>query len=270
MSEKICKFISDTFYNSNLNTDKDLIEKYNKCVLYNVFKKECSLCFFNIVSSKEKIDTKLKSFYNVEEFEFCVFFVKSIIQKILNKINDNNNHKRKNLNSIHISSKLENYNIAVICAYKAQIPQIKKRILSENEFSDKSCKIKVDTIDSFQGAEEDIVIISTVRGNYDQFNNLKIKTEDNFKIEEDDNLSNNNFISDIKEENYIGFLKDYKRLNVAVSRARYLCFVIGNEKALETDEKWEALIEYCKKNHTFFDVENMENKSEAINKIYIK
>ena len=33
MSEKISKFISDTFYNSNLFTDKDLIEKYNESVL---------------------------------------------------------------------------------------------------------------------------------------------------------------------------------------------------------------------------------------------
>ena len=33
MFEKISKFIIDTFYNSNLFTDKDLIEKYNESVL---------------------------------------------------------------------------------------------------------------------------------------------------------------------------------------------------------------------------------------------
>ena len=269
MSEKISEFISDTFYNSKLITDKDLIKKYNECVLYKVFKKQCSLCFFNITTSKEEIDINSKSFFNADEFEFCAYFVKSITKQILDKININKN-KMKNLINYDISSKLENYNIAVICAYKAQINEIKKRIFSENQYSDNSCKIKVDTIDSFQGAEEDIVIISTVRGNYDQFNNLKIKSENINQIDEDDNSYSNNLVSDIKDENYIGFLKDYKRLNVAISRARYFCFVIGNELILQTDEKWKKLIDYCKKNKTLFDVKNMENKSKAINNIYIK
>ena len=74
-----------------------------------MFKNECSLCFFNIILSKEEIDVILKSFFKADEFEFCVYFVISITKQILDKLNSNNN-KRKNFNNYDISNKIYNNN----------------------------------------------------------------------------------------------------------------------------------------------------------------
>jgi senataxin len=75
--------------------------------------------------------------------------------------------------------------------------------------------VDVNTVDSFQGSEQDMVIISTVR-----------------TIDSDSQT--------------LGFLHDYRRLNVAVSRAKYACFIVGNQNALVYDTYWENLIDYLK------------------------
>ena len=70
--------------------------------------------------------------------------------------------------------------VAVISPYRAQVTWV------QNEL-EKNSRVTVNTIDSFQGQEEDIVYISLVRSN---------------------------------EQSEIGFLKDYRRMNVAMSRAK--------------------------------------------------
>lgn len=77
------------------------------------------------------------------------------------------------------------------------------------------------TVDEFQGSERDIIIFSCVRSN----------TADN-----------------------IGFLSDDKRLNVAITRAKYALWIIGNAKCLQSaDATWNALIENAKQRQLFLD-----------------
>ena len=66
--------------------------------------------------------------------------------------------------------------------------------------------IEVNTVDAYQGREKDIIIISTVR------------TQN------------------------LGFLRDYRRMNVAITRAKHFLWVIGNQKCLKQDPNWNALI----------------------------
>jgi superfamily I DNA and/or RNA helicase len=70
--------------------------------------------------------------------------------------------------------------------------------------------VTVNTIDSFQGQERDIIYISLVRSN---------------------------------DRSEIGFLKDYRRMNVAMTRARKKLVMIGDSATLGKDTFYEGLLE---------------------------
>ena len=100
----------------------------------------------------------------------------------------------------------------------------------------------INTVDSFQGKERDIIILSTVRSNK---NNAKNGNE------------------------AIGFLSDFRRMNVALSRAKLGCFIVGNSKQFENDKYWKKLIEFCKEKKSFFEVKSKEDNTNQIKKILI-
>ena len=74
-------------------------------------------------------------------------------------------------------------------------------------------EIKVNTVDSFQGSEKEVIIFSCVRNN---------------------------------KRGELGFLTDYRRINVALTRAKYGMIIIGNERTLIHDKKWGALLTFLK------------------------
>jgi regulator of nonsense transcripts 1 len=76
--------------------------------------------------------------------------------------------------------------------------------------------IEVASVDAFQGREKDIIIISCVRSN---------------------------------EHQGIGFLADPRRLNVALTRAKYAVIVVGNPKVLSRHVLWNHLLHHYKENH---------------------
>merc|ERR1712113_243973 len=77
----------------------------------------------------------------------------------------------------------------------------------------------LNTVDGYQGREFDIIILSCVRGISDQNSGLK---------------------------KGIGFLKDVRRLNVAITRAKFSLFVVGNERVLNSSPLWASFIRNIK------------------------
>jgi predicted DNA helicase len=100
--------------------------------------------------------------------------------------------------------------IGVISPYRNQVQEIQKKLIQPN--------IRIDTIDSFQGQERDIIVISMVR-------------------------SNNN--------NEIGFLKDYRRMNVAMTRAQKKLIIIGDSSTIGTDHFFDDLLTYIENNGSY-------------------
>jgi len=105
-------------------------------------------------------------------------------------------------------------NIAVITPYSKQVQLLRSELNSASiihhglGLSD----IKVGSVDSFQGQEKDIVIFSAVRSNL------------------------------LKE---LGFLRDARRLNVAITRAKRGLIVLGDPSVLKTCRHWAALLNSC-------------------------
>ncbi|WP_435356610.1 AAA domain-containing protein [Emticicia sp. SJ17W-69] len=101
--------------------------------------------------------------------------------------------------------------IAIISPYKQQINILKEQLEHSPDLQDYLSKISVNTIDSFQGQERDIVYISLTRSN---------------------------------AEGAIGFLSDIRRMNVAMTRARKKLVVIGDSATLASSAFYADFIAF--------------------------
>ncbi|OAV97590.1 hypothetical protein PTTG_01906 [Puccinia triticina 1-1 BBBD Race 1] len=106
------------------------------------------------------------------------------------------------------------YRVGIITGYAAQVGEIRRQLRAKFP-ADTVAAIDVNTVDGFQGQEKDIIILSCVRGG------------------RNDNNSGGG----------IGFLKDIRRMNVALTRAKSSMFIIGNRGVLSQDPTWKALVD---------------------------
>jgi superfamily I DNA and/or RNA helicase len=86
-------------------------------------------------------------------------------------------------------------------------------------------QMRISTIDSFQGQEKEIIILSLVRSN---------------------------------DDGDIGFLKDYRRMNVAITRAKEQLFVIGDSATIGADAFYNAFLTYIEQYGTYRTVWEFE------------
>ncbi|SKC99096.1 DNA helicase, putative [Chitinophaga ginsengisegetis] len=108
--------------------------------------------------------------------------------------------------------------VAVISPYKQQIQLLKEQLQHSPLLQPYADKISVNTIDSFQGQERDIVYISMTRSN---------------------------------TENKIGFLSDIRRMNVAMTRARKKLVVIGDSGTLSQLGFYADFITYAEHKNAY-------------------
>jgi len=105
---------------------------------------------------------------------------------------------------------LELPSIAIISPYREQVNYILEAIREDEKLADKN--IEVNSIDGFQGQEMDVVYISLVRSN---------------------------------TKNEIGFLQDYRRMNVAMTRARKQLIVVGDSATIGNNNFYASFLSYC-------------------------
>ena len=104
-----------------------------------------------------------------------------------------------------ISENLNPLTTAFISPYAGQVAAAKETLPKE---------MRISTIDSFQGQEKEVIILSLVRSN---------------------------------DDGEIGFLKDYRRMNVAITRAKEQLFVIGDSATIGADAFYNAFLSYVEK-----------------------
>ena len=56
----------------------------------------------------------------------------------------------------------------------------------------------------------------------------------------------------------VGFLQDVRRMNVALTRARYGCFVVGRESTLSRSPPWQAFLRHASAVNSLVDVPNAD------------
>lgn len=105
----------------------------------------------------------------------------------------------------------ERIDVGIISPYRAQVQYLKKLIKKYEFFKPYRRLISVNTVDGFQGQERDVILISLVRSN---------------------------------DEGQIGFLKDLRRMNVAMTRARMKLIILGNRDTMTKHPFYKKLWKY--------------------------
>ena len=105
----------------------------------------------------------------------------------------------------------EHIDFGVISPYRAQVHYLRHLLKKEPFFRPCRRLITVHTVDGFQGQERDVIMISLVRAN---------------------------------EKGQIGFLRDLRRMNVAITRARMKLLILGEAVTFTRHPFYSELYEY--------------------------
>nr|XP_021138700.1 protein ZGRF1 isoform X9 [Columba livia] len=144
-----------------------------------------TLCFYS-VNGVEQIERD-NSFYNMAEVHFTVKLIQALT-----------------------ASGIEGSAIGVITLYKSQMCKIQNLLSSVQSEAFETKAVQVSTVDAFQGAEKEIIVLSCVRTR--QF----------------------------------GFIDSEKRMNVALTRAKRHLLIVGNLACLSKNRLWGRVICHCK------------------------
>ncbi|KAL5554235.1 hypothetical protein UlMin_041636 [Ulmus minor] len=211
MHPSISLFPNREFYDNQILDGQNVkLRSYNKSFLQG--KMYGSYSFINVAHGKEQYDNKHSSKNLIE-----VAVVSEIVESLHKEV------KRT-------KTKLR---VGVISPYKAQVYEVSDKIghkFGSDAQSDFSVSVR--SVDGFQGGEEDVIIISTVRSN---------------------------------GSGNIGFLSNRQRANVALTRARHCLWIVGNGATLGNScSVWKRLVIDAKERNCFHNADEEKNLAYAI------
>jgi ATP-dependent RNA/DNA helicase IGHMBP2 len=198
MNENIMGYSSQVFYEDKLKAHHSVAKSL-------LFENDSPLLFIDTAGCGFEEKLEGTSSTNPDEAAFTFKHINLFINELMNKTNV---VKVQNLDDVKFPS------IAVISPYKQQINLLKTQFEHSPDLQKYKENISVNTIDSFQGQERDIVYISLTRSN---------------------------------DKGEIGFLSDIRRMNVAMTRARKKLVVIGDSATLGQHSFYAKFIEYAEK-----------------------
>ena len=105
----------------------------------------------------------------------------------------------------------EHIDVGIISPYRAQVQYLRRLLMKREFFKPFRRLISVNTVDGFQGQERDIIVISMVRSN---------------------------------DDGQIGFLRDLRRMNVAITRARMKLIILGDKNTMTRHPFYQQLSQY--------------------------
>ncbi|CAH0728278.1 unnamed protein product, partial [Brenthis ino] len=168
---------------------------------------------FHSVNSREQRMGDAPSYFNQGELEMVKRYTKALIE-------------------VH---KVDQIDIGIIAPYIRQVYKIKGWLMNEN-YTD----VMVGTVESMQGKERRVIIVSTVRANCR--------------------------LLDYDAKYSLGFLVDDKRYNVTLTRAKAKIIIIGNATCLTRDRKWRIYMDFCKDLNCYFgkETEQLQRNSALL------
>ncbi|XP_039137509.1 uncharacterized protein LOC120275083 isoform X2 [Dioscorea cayenensis subsp. rotundata] len=162
-----------------------------------------------------------------------------------NEVADALAHSKKNLVEVAVISDIirrlasecvrtkRRVSVGIICPYTAQVSAIQEK-LGKAYNGKTSFSVRVNSVDGFQGSEEDIIIFSAVRSN---------------------------------TAGTVGFLYNHQRTNVALTRAKHCLWILGNAPTLSSSGTiWSKLVRDAKNRGCFFDAKDDKSIMNAMMK----
>ena len=182
--------------------------------------------------NKRILDVEFNKNFNWPKKDIPILFLHHEGEEKLSKTNSKYNEDEAKLVVLYLEKLLklgiDIKDIGVITPYNAQIDKIKSILIKNNILNRNN--LKISSVDGFQGGERKFIILSNVRSNKD---------------------------------NNIGFLEDYRRLNVSITRAINGMIVIGNAICLYQQQSvFRNYINYYLKNNLIYSPKIIENQGK--------
>ncbi|NWW93425.1 SDE3 helicase, partial [Rhynochetos jubatus] len=224
--EAILRIPNELFYDSELKAceSDDLDVRSLYCAWEELPKKGFPIILHGVCGEEQR-EAKSPSFFNTAEIEVLVYYLKKLLQS------------RGKGGCPSVSPK----EVGIISPYRKQVEKIRKAITSLDPVLRTLPDIgllKVGSVEEFQGQERRVILISTVRSCSEY-----LQLDQTFKL---------------------GFLKNPKRFNVAITRAKALLIVVGNPAMLSKDQHWQRFLRYCREQggYTGYPYEEEESTAE--------
>ncbi|XP_048951726.1 helicase MOV-10 isoform X8 [Canis lupus dingo] len=196
------------YYEGELQACADVVDRERFCHWEGLPRQGFPIIFHGVMGKDER-EGNSPSFFNPEEAATVTSYLKLLLAP--------SSKKGK--------ARLSPRSVGVISPYRKQVEKIRHCITKldkELRGLDDIKDLKVGSVEEFQGQERSVILISTVRS-----------SQSFVQLDLDFNL---------------GFLKNPKRFNVAVTRAKALLIVVGNPLLLGHDPDWKVFLEFCKEN----------------------